>query len=38
MNNAEIGSRKNMNLPGKNVELPFLSAKDINDVENFGCK
>lgn len=38
MNDAEIGSKKNMNIPGKNIELPFMSQKDINDIENFGCK
>jgi len=37
MNDAEIGSRKNMNIPGKNIELPFMDEKDINDIK-FGCK
>jgi len=38
MNDAEIGSRKNMNIPGKNIELPFMDEKDIDDIVNFGCK
>lgn len=37
MNEAEVGSRKNMNIPGKNIELPFMDEKDINDIK-FGCK
>lgn len=35
LNNATIGERKNMNLPGVKVELPILSEKDINDITNF---
>jgi len=37
-NNASLGERKNMNLPGVIVELPTLTEKDINDIANFGCK
>ena len=37
-NNASIGERKNMNLPGVVVELPTLTEKDINDIANWGCK
>lgn len=37
-NNASIGERKNMNLPGVVVDLPTLTEKDINDIANFGCK
>ncbi|EDO08261.1 putative pyruvate kinase [Babesia bovis T2Bo] len=35
LNNATIGERKNMNLPGVKVELPVLGEKDINDIVNF---
>jgi len=37
-NNASIGERKNMNLPGVVVDLPTLTEKDISDIANFGCK
>lgn len=37
-NNASIGERKNMNLPGVIVDLPTLTEKDINDIENWGIK
>jgi len=37
-NNASIGERKNMNLPGVVVDLPTLTEKDINDIANWGCK
>ena len=37
-NNAEIGERKNMNLPGVTVDLPTLTEKDIDDIQNFGIK
>jgi len=37
-NNAAIGERKNMNLPGVVVDLPTLTEKDINDIANWGCK
>lgn len=36
MNNAKIGERKNMNLPGIKVDLPVLGEKDKNDLVNFG--
>jgi len=36
-NNASIGERKNMNLPGVIVDLPTLTEKDIDDIANFGC-
>ena len=35
-NNAEIGERKNMNLPGVKVELPTFTVKDVDDIVNFG--
>jgi len=37
-NNAVIGERKNMNLPGVVVDLPTLTEKDIDDIQNFACK
>ena len=37
-NNAQIGERKNMNLPGVVVDLPTLTEKDIHDIKNWGCK
>lgn len=36
-NNASIGERKNMNLPGVEVDLPTLTDKDIDDIVNWGC-
>lgn len=35
-NNAAIGERKNMNLPGVVVDLPTLTDKDIHDIVNWG--
>jgi pyruvate kinase len=37
-NNAKIGERKNMNLPGVVVDLPTLTDKDIDDIVNWGIK
>ena len=37
-NNAAIGERKNMNLPGVKVELPTFTEKDVDDIVNFGIK
>mmetsp|Transcript_33252 Transcript_33252/g.98863 ORF Transcript_33252/g.98863 Transcript_33252/m.98863 type:complete len:541 (-) Transcript_33252:292-1914(-) len=37
-NNAVIGERKNMNLPGVEVDLPTFTEKDVNDIVNFGIK
>lgn len=36
LNNATIGDRKNMNLPGAVVDLPTLTEKDIDDLTNWG--
>ncbi|GFE53317.1 pyruvate kinase [Babesia ovis] len=35
LNNATIGEKKNMNLPGVKVELPVLGDKDIDDITKF---
>lgn len=37
-NDATLGERKNMNLPGVIVDLPTVTAKDADDLENFGAK
>lgn len=36
MNDATIGERKNMNLPGTKVDLPVIGDKDIKDILEFG--
>ncbi len=33
-----LGQRKNVNLPGVHVDIPVLTAKDIDDLQNFCCK
>ena len=38
LNDAEIGERKNMNLPKCNVDLPTITEKDKDDIVNFGVK
>ena len=38
LNDAKIGERKNMNLPGCHVDLPILSEKDQNDITELGLK
>lgn len=37
LNGGELGSKKTVTIHGHNVELPFLSKKDIADIE-FGIK
>jgi pyruvate kinase len=37
-NNATLGERKNMNLPGVKVDLPTLTEKDVHDIVEFGIK
>jgi len=34
-NSAELGERKNMNLPGVSVKLPGITEKDVYDIKNF---
>ncbi len=36
MNNASLGDKKNMNLPGAIVDLPTLTEKDVYDLQEFG--
>ena len=36
MNNASLGDKKNMNLPGAIVDLPTLTEKDVKDLQEFG--
>jgi pyruvate kinase len=38
MNDVTIGEKKNMNLPGVVVDLPTITAKDEDDLVNFGLK
>ena len=35
LNSAELGERKNMNLPGVCVQLPGITEKDVYDVKEF---
>jgi pyruvate kinase len=37
-NSAKLGERKNMNLPGVNVNLPTITEKDRDDLINWGVK
>ena len=37
-NDAKIGERKNMNLPGCKVDLPTVTEKDEDDIVEFGLK
>ncbi|GIL58673.1 hypothetical protein Vafri_13670 [Volvox africanus] len=38
INSHKLGQRKNCNLPGVHVDLPVLSPKDVDDVQNFAVK
>ena len=38
LNTRKLGQRKNMCLPGRYVDIPVLTEKDIDDVQNFACK
>ena len=37
-NGCKIGERKNMNLPGAEVDLPTLTEKDEDDLVEFGLE
>lgn len=36
MNDAVLGNCKNINLPGQKVKIPTITAKDEDDIVNFG--
>ena len=38
LNSKKLGETKNCNLPGVHVDLPVLSPKDIDDLQNLCCK
>ena len=38
LNTKGLGERKNCNLPGVKVDIPVLTEKDIDDLQNFACK
>jgi pyruvate kinase len=38
LNSKSLGERKNGNLPGVKVDIPVLTAKDIDDLQNFAAK
>lgn len=38
LNNAKLGEKKNMNLPGVIVDLPTITEKDEDDILEFGLK
>mmetsp|Transcript_51872 Transcript_51872/g.108388 ORF Transcript_51872/g.108388 Transcript_51872/m.108388 type:complete len:557 (-) Transcript_51872:10-1680(-) len=38
LNEKELGERKNCNLPGVKVDIPVLTTKDIDDLQNFCVK
>jgi len=37
-NDFKLGSKKNMNLPGCNIDLPTLTEDDEKDIVEFGLK
>ncbi len=38
LNGKSLGPRKNVNLPGVKVDIPVLTAKDVEDLQLFCCK
>jgi len=38
LNDATLGEKKNMNLPGVKIDLPTVTAKDEDDIVNFALK
>ena len=37
-NDFTLGEKKNVNIPGANIEIPTITEKDRNDIVNFGVK
>jgi len=37
-NDAKLGEKKNMNLPGCKIDLPTVTEKDEDDILNFARK
>ena len=38
LNNFVLGEKKNVNLPGVQVDLPVITEKDVHDIRDFGVK
>ncbi len=38
LNTKKLGQRKNCNLPGVHIDIPVLTGKDIEDLQNFCVK
>ena len=38
LNSKSLGERKNCNLPGVKVDIPVLTEKDIEDLQQFAAK
>lgn len=38
LNSFRLGEKKNVNLPGVQVDLPVITDKDIHDIRDFGVK
>jgi pyruvate kinase len=38
LNSNKLGERKNCNLPGVKVDIPVLTPKDVDDLQNFCCR
>lgn len=37
-NDFVLGEKKNVNIPGADIEIPTITEKDRNDIVNFGVK
>lgn len=38
VNSAKLGEKKNVNLPGLDVDIPTVTEKDEEDIVDFGLK